>query len=63
MFGRRVSQRAPRRKLRWEPNDPDRIRYGCFLPDLTGLASGLPAGSREPYGGQRAERQAPWSRD
>jgi len=24
-------------------NDPDRYRYGCFLPDLTGLASGLPA--------------------
>ena len=21
-------------------NDPERIRYGCFLPDLTGLASG-----------------------
>ncbi len=24
-------------------DDPDRNRYGCFLPDLTGLASGLPA--------------------
>src|SRR6185295_9300869 len=21
-------------------NDPDETRYGCFLPDLTGLASG-----------------------
>ena len=33
-------------------NDPDRIRYGCFLPDLTGLAS-VPstAGSQ---GGYRA---------
>ena len=20
--------------------DPDRIRYGCFLPNLTGLATG-----------------------
>jgi len=31
-------------------NDPDRIRYGCFLPDLTGLAS-VPstAGSRGGY--------------
>src|ERR1700721_1485316 len=33
---------------RWKPADPRRIRYGCFVPDLTGLASGasseLPAG-------------------
>jgi len=29
--------------------DPKRIRYGCFLPDLTGLASASStAGSREP---------------
>ena len=21
-------------------HDPDRIRYGCFLPNLTGLATG-----------------------
>ena len=23
-----------------EAGDPDRIRYGCFVPDLTGLATG-----------------------
>jgi hypothetical protein len=28
-------------------NNPDRIRYGCFLPDLTGFASApSAAGSR-----------------
>ena len=21
------------------PNDPEQIRYGCFVPDLTGLAT------------------------
>jgi len=29
-------------------SNPNRIRYGCFLPDLTGFASGLSAtGSRQ----------------
>jgi len=29
-------------------NDPRRTRYGCFLPDLTGLARGTPVTSLPP---------------
>ena len=29
-------------------NDPNRARYGCFLPDLTGLASDLPTANLPP---------------
>jgi len=29
-----------------EAADPCRIRYGCFVPDLTGLASGTPGDFR-----------------
>ena len=29
-------------------NDPSGARYGCFLPDLTGLARCLPAPTSQP---------------
>jgi hypothetical protein len=29
-------------------NDPSGARYGCFLPDLTGLARRLPAPTSQP---------------
>ena len=29
-------------------SDPNRARYGCFLPDLTGLASDLPTANLPP---------------
>lgn len=32
-----------------EPNDPGTTRCGCFLSDLTGLASGLSASSPGGY--------------
>ena len=32
-----------------EPNDPRTTRYGCFLSDLTGLASGMSASSPAAY--------------
>jgi len=32
-----------------EAGDPQRIRYGCFVPDLTRLASATPADFRGGY--------------
>src|SRR5882724_10510232 len=45
--GRRARPtRPPRRRARRlrvrDRHDPKRIRYGCFLPDLTGLATAPP---------------------
>jgi len=42
-------------------NDPSGARYGCFLPDLTGLARRLPAPTSRPSiyaGGGRASSPA-----
>ena len=37
----RLVHAGVRRGVRWETgDDPGRIRYGCFLPNLTGLATG-----------------------
>ena len=39
-------------------NDPSGARYGCFLPDLTGLARRLPAPTSRPWIYPRARRRS-----
>ena len=41
-----------------EADDPARNRCGCFLPDLTRLATAPSADFRRPYGGNAVEMQA-----
>ena len=42
-----------------EADDPGRNRCGCFLPDLTRLATAPPTDFRGPYGGSHKPSQAP----
>ena len=42
-----------------EADDPGRNRCGCFLPDLTRLATAPPTDFRGPYGGRHKPSQAP----
>src|SRR5689334_9772404 len=51
----RVRRRARRQRVR-DRHDPKRIRYGCFLPDLTGLATAPPTPA--PRGGYIRSRAA-----
>ena len=42
-------------------NDPNGTRYGCFLPDLTGLARRLPAPTSRGFTYERiAPLASPW---
>ena len=48
---RGAEPRRPGRGVEWETEQRPRpcTRYGCFLPDLTGLARGLPAADLPPH--------------